>query len=183
MCPQTTGYTLLYKGKIVLSVKIGNGIDNSFRNRCINIAVRALCLYGLNKRNQFVSYAFAVELIEITLVVGRIFVTNFKVIGLPPWGRNIDITVCSGDNQFAFRLHSLPYFQRCHGGGIYKRYACKGIEMAFMAVEQRYNVVPVTAWSKQILFHASCTLERLVHVASTDTILPIIPVLASSTSR
>lgn len=53
------------------------------------------CLDGLHEGDELVADAFAVELVEVTAVVGWVLVTHFEIVGLPPRGWHVDVAFCA----------------------------------------------------------------------------------------
>ena len=59
----------------------------------------------------FITQAFANIWIEEFAVQLLVFVSDLKVICSPPRSRDIDVALCSGDDEVAFGFHTKTYLE------------------------------------------------------------------------
>ena len=77
----------------------------------------AHCLASLNgsgKVYQLITNAFSIQLVEITLIFGGIFISYLKVICLPPRCGYIDVTLRSGNHKLTFRFYAVSNLYGCY---------------------------------------------------------------------
>ena len=62
-----------------------------------------------------VTKTLAIPLVEILLVLILVLEAELEVVGFPPRGRNISVTLGARDDKVAFGLHAKTKFKGTHG--------------------------------------------------------------------
>ena len=73
------------------------------------------------------AYSFSFQRIEVTTIFIRIFETKFEIVGFPPRGRNVDIALCSGNDELTLRFYSSSDLNGGSGSRETEVYLCEAV--------------------------------------------------------
>ena len=104
-----------------------------------------MCLDSLDKGDDLIADALAVKLIEVALVVGRILVADFEIVGFPPGSRNVDITFGTRYDQLALGLHADTDLDGGHGMGISEGNLGEDVEIAIGLIEPVFHTLVLSS--------------------------------------
>ena len=147
---------LLYHRHITSFFKIGDDLDNCSWYIARHIREVLAGTDCLEEGKEHIAQTFAIQLIEITLVVLRILVPYFEVIGFPPGSRHINISLGSRDDKRSFRLNSLPHLERGYGMRINERNLRKGIILLILVQEVSGYLLRGKTGSQQLEDRQKC---------------------------
>lgn len=93
---------------IFFPIKIFHNPRYRLRHSPAYIGIIPAILDGFQEGHDLVADALAVQLVEVALVVGGIFVANLEVVGLPPGSRDVDVSSVPETTRSPSDLMPLP---------------------------------------------------------------------------